>query len=361
VKVKNSKLIVSLCFIGGSACIGMAIAQSINKAGQITPVSPSNKTGSVQAAQQPVPQSNLSPTAPITPALPKAPSTSNSSPTPMAAMAASVGCLIEPQFTAEVGTPASGLIEMVSADRGQSVRKGQLLAVIASDVEKATVVAARTKAESEGEINASMASRDLAKTKLKRMHLLMQQGFASQLEIDQAKSEYEVADQRTAQARESQAIAKRELAVAEEQLKQRTLRSPIDGVVVERMVHPGERVDGKPLFKIAALHPLKVEIIVQSSQFGILREGMAIGVKPDLPNSQELTAQVAQVDKIIDSASGTFRARLNLPNPNREIPAGVRCKANFDRVAGFSGGGVVPSSAPSTVAPSAAARKPVVQ
>jgi membrane fusion protein, heavy metal efflux system len=349
--VKNSKLIVSLCFIGGSACLGMAIAQSINKAGQITPVTPSVKTGLAPTAQQP-----------SAPASPKAaPAATSAAPAPMASMAASVGCLIEPQFTAEVGTPASGLIEAVSADRGQSVRKGQLLAVIASDVEKATVVAARTKAESEGEINAAMASRDLAKTKLKRMHLLMQQGFASQLEIDQAKSEYEVADQRTAQARESQAIAKRELAVAEEQLKQRTLRSPIDGVVVERMVHPGERVDGKPLFKIAALHPLKVEIIVQSNQFGILREGMAIGVRPDLPNAQELTAQVSQVDKIIDSASGTFRARLNLPNPNKLIPAGVRCKANFDRVAGFSNGGVVPSSAPAVLLPTQAARKPVVQ
>jgi membrane fusion protein, heavy metal efflux system len=351
VKVKNSKLIVSLCFIGGTACIGMAIAQSVNKAGQITPVTPSVKTGLTPAAQQP-----LAPLPQKTP-----PAASSAAPAPMASMASSVGCLIEPQFTAEVGTPASGLIEAVSADRGQSVRKGQLLAVIASDVEKATVIAARTKADSEGEINAAMASRDLAKTKLKRMHLLMQQGFASQLEIDQAKSEYEVADQRTAQARESQAIAKRELAVAEEQLKQRTLRSPIDGVVVERMVHPGERVDGKPLFKIAALHPLKVEIIVQSSQFGILREGMAIGVRPDLPNAQELTAQVSQVDKIIDSASGTFRARLNLPNPNKLIPAGVRCKANFDRVAGFSNGGVLPSSAPAAILPNQAARKPVVQ
>jgi membrane fusion protein, heavy metal efflux system len=350
VKVNNSKLIVSLCFIGGTTCIGMAIAQSVNKAVQVTPVTPSTKTATAPVGQ-----------APIAPVLPKAPTAVNPSQPMMASSAAPVGCLIEPQFTAEVGTPASGLIEKVAADRGQAVRKGQLLAVIASDVEKATVVAARTKADSEGEINAAMASRDLSKTKLKRMHLLMQQGFASQLEIDQAKSEFEVADQRTAQARESQAIAKRELVVAEEQLKQRTLRSPIDGVVVERMVHPGERVDGKPLFRIAALHPLKVEIIVQSNQFGILREGMAIGVKPDLPNSQEMTAQVAQVDKIIDSASGTFRARLNLPNPKREIPAGVRCKANFDRIAGFSNGGVLPSNAHAALTPSVSPRKSVVQ
>jgi membrane fusion protein, heavy metal efflux system len=349
--VINSKLIVSLCFIGGCTCIGMAIAQSLNKAGQIAPASPSVKSETAPGTPSPM-------------AAPKAapPPAGTSTAAPATGLtSASVGCLIEPQFTAEVGTPASGLIQSVSTDRGQIVRKGQLLAVITSEVEKATVIAARTKADSEGEINASMASRDLAKTKLKRMHLLMQQGFASQLEIDQAKSEYEVADQRTAQARESQAIAKRELAVAEEQLKQRTLRSPIDGVVVERMVHPGERVDGKPLFRIAALHPLKVEIIVPSSQFGVLREGMAIGVRPDLPNSQELMAQVSQVDRIIDSASGTFRARLSLPNPKKEIPAGVRCKANFDRVASFSNGSVVPSSTNVVPASAANRRKPVVQ
>jgi membrane fusion protein, heavy metal efflux system len=351
VNVINQKLIVSLCFIGGSTCFGLAIAQGVNKAGQITPVTPaitSGKPGNAAVAAPSVPASgspNSAAAAKPTTAVAQAPSS-------MASMA--VGCLIEPQFTAEVGTPASGLVESVATDRGRYVRKGQLLASLASKVEKATVVAARTKAESEGEINAAMASRDLAKTKLKRMHLLMQQGFASQLEIDQAKSEYEVADQRTAQAREAQAIAKRELVVAEEQLKQRMLRSPIDGVVVERMVQPGERVDGKPLFKIAALHPLKVEIILPSGQYGSLREGMSLGIKPDLPNSQELMAQIIQVDKIIDSASGTFRARLNLPNPNRELPAGVRCKANFDRVASFNEGqvnGVVPSSASGTAMP----------
>jgi membrane fusion protein, heavy metal efflux system len=335
VKVNYSKLLISLCFVGGTASLGLAIAQSLNKGGQIAPAAAPTQLAPAKPA-------------PVTPApVTAAPSTS-----------APVGCLIEAQFTAEVGTPASGLVESVNTDRGQLVRKGQLLATLASDVEKATVIAARTKADSEGEINATMASRDLAKTKLKRMHLLMQQGFASQLEIDQAKSEYEVADQRTAQAKESQAIAKRELAVAEEQLKQRTLRSPINGVVVERMVHPGERVDGKPLFRIAALHPLKVEIIVPSSQFGVLREGMSLGVKPDLPNSVEVMAQISQVDRIIDSASGTFRARLNLPNPKSELPAGVRCKANFDKVAGYATGGVLPSSLP--VQP-ATSRKAVAQ
>jgi membrane fusion protein, heavy metal efflux system len=357
VKVINSKLIVSLCFLGGSACFGLAIAQGANKAGQITPVTPesiSGKSGNVAVG---VPNKPTGSSA--TASGGAASSTATQPPPTMASMA--VGCLIEPQFTAEVGTPASGLVASVATDRGQYVRKGQLLASLASEVEKATVIAARTKADSEGEINASMASRDLAKTKLKRMHLLMQQGFASQLEIDQAKSEYEVADQRTAQARESQAIAKRELAVAEEQLKQRMLRSPIDGVVVERMVHPGERVDGKPLFKIAALHPLKVEIILPSGQYGSLREGMALGIRPDLPNSQEVMAQIIQVDKIIDSASGTFRARLNLPNPNRELPAGVRCKANFDRVANFNDKqvvGVVPSS---VTVPNVPRRKVIAQ
>ncbi len=340
--MKSSKILASVCFVGGIAGLGVAIsqtsAQTANKAGQVTPVTPAPQTksngSSASNAQSSVTAQNSS-------------------------LGNSVGCLIEPQFTAEVGTPASGLIESVAIQRGQTVRKGQLLASISSEVEKATVVAARTKAESEGEINAALASRDLTKTKLKRTHLLMQQGFASQLEIDQAKSEFEVADQRVAQARESQAIAKRELMVAEEQLKLRTLKSPIDGVVVERMIQPGERVDGKPLFKIAALHPLKVEIVVPSSQFGLLREGMALGIKADIPNAQELTAQIAQVDQIIDSASGTFRARLNLPNPKRDIPAGVRCKANFDRVADAARSNIVPSS--TSVPPRKAALKPVIQ
>ncbi len=237
-----------------------------------------------------------------------------------------LGCLIEPQTTAEVGAPRGGVVESVSVERGQAVKKGQTLAVLRSEVERANVESARSRANAEAEIRAAMANRDVARLKMRRTFDLVQLGFASQLELDQVKGEFEVADQRLAQARELKQTAQRELASAQAQLAQSLIRSPLDGVVVDRLVQPGERVDGKAAFRLAALNPLRVEMIVPVAMYGKLSEGQTLNVVPDVPNGQPLTARVVQVDRVIDAASGTFRARLALPNPNRDVPAGIRCR-----------------------------------
>lgn len=237
-----------------------------------------------------------------------------------------LGCLIEPERSADVGSPLVGVVNEVMVERGQAVKRGQILATLKSDVERANVEAARTRAGADAEIQAASANRDVAKLKFKRTFELHQLGFASQLEVDQAKGEFEVADQRMAQAREARQLAERELRGAEAQLRQRTVRSPFDGVIVDRLTQPGERVDGKPMFRVAALHPLRVEVIAPAAQFGQIKEGSELAVQPDFAGAEAIMAKVVQVDRLIDAASGTFRARLSLPNPKREVPAGIRCK-----------------------------------
>jgi multidrug efflux pump subunit AcrA (membrane-fusion protein) len=41
------------------------------------------------------------------------------------------------------------------------------------------------------------------------------------------------------------------------------------------------------------------------------------------------TARVEIVDRVVDAASGTFGVRMTLPNPDRKIPAGLKCRARF--------------------------------
>jgi membrane fusion protein, heavy metal efflux system len=242
---------------------------------------------------------------------------------------AMLGCLIEPQRVAEVGSPGYGVVEEVLVERGQSVRKGQTLVLLRSEVEKANVDAARQRATGEAEIAAAIATRDVAKIKMRRTQELLILGFASQLELDTAKGEFEVADQRLAQAREAQVVAGRELQSAEAQLRQRVVRAPFDGVVIDRLTQPGERADGRPLLRVAMLNPLKVEVIVPATMYGQFKEGQSIGVQPDFAGADLMQAQVQQIDRLIDAASGTFRVRMALPNPKREVPAGVRCKAQI--------------------------------
>jgi RND family efflux transporter MFP subunit len=255
-----------------------------------------------------------------------------------------LGCIIEPEKQAEVGSPLTGVVDSVLVDRGVVIKRGQIMAMMRAEVERANVESARSRAGADAEILAASANRDVAKIKMKRTHELGRLGFASGLEVDQAKGEYEVADQRLAQTRESKQIAERELSGAQAQLRQRTVRAPFDGVVIDRLVQPGERVDGKPMFRIAALNPLRVEVIIPSSYYGQIREGMNLPVQPEFSGASLVSAQVIQVDRLVDAASGTFRARLAMPNPKRDVPAGVRCKLALN--------GSTPSLSP---APAAAA------
>jgi membrane fusion protein (multidrug efflux system) len=56
---------------------------------------------------------------------------------------------------------------------------------------------------------------------------------------------------------------------------------------------------------------------------------MRAKVIPEAPIGGQYTAEVKIVDKVIDAASGTFGVRLELPNPNYRLPAGLKCKVIF--------------------------------
>ena len=126
-----------------------------------------------------------------------------------------------------------------------------------------------------------------------------------------------------------QQVSLRELDLAEARLGERAVRSPVDGVVTDRYVSVGERVEERALVRIATLHPLRVEVVLPNTLYGTVRPDMSADVQPDLPGFGVLRAKVTRVDKVLDAASNTFRVRLELPNANHAIPAGMRCKVSF--------------------------------
>jgi cobalt-zinc-cadmium efflux system membrane fusion protein len=240
-----------------------------------------------------------------------------------------LGCLIEPEQVADVGSQVIGVIDAVHVDRGAMVKKGQIVATLRADVERAALGVARSKAEADAEVRAATANVDLARQQLSRAEDLFNKNFVSEQAVDKARSEHDIAVQKLAQAREQQRIWQRELGLANAQLEQRVIRSPIDGVVVERFLNSGERIEQKPALRVATIDPLRVEVVVPASMYGSIQPGITGNVRPDLPNATPLQATVTLVDRVIDAASNTFRVRLQLPNPNLAVPAGARCRADF--------------------------------
>lgn len=245
-----------------------------------------------------------------------------------------LGCLIEPDRIADVGSQVVGLVERVEVERGQMVAKNQLLLQMRAEVERANASVASTRSKIDADVLAAQASLKLAQQKMSRAEALLKQNFVSSQAVEQAAGELELARQKLSQVRAQKQIWIEERRVAEAQLGLRSVRSPFAGVVVERFVNLGERVEEKPLLRIAVIDPLRVELMVPTAQFGSLSPGDQVTIRPELPGVESVVATVAFVDRVLDAASNSFRVRLKLPNPGNRLPAGLRCKADLPSIAG---------------------------
>lgn len=243
--------------------------------------------------------------------------------------AKALGCLIEPFSVAEVGSQVIGVIQSVHVERGDYVRKGQLIAQLRSDIERAALAVAESRMRADAEIAAAAAASVLARQKLVRSTDLAKREFISPQALDQARAEAEVADQKLEQAREQKRVWAREHELAQAQLAVRQIVSPVDGVIAERYMSAGERVEEKAIVRVATIDPLRVEIVLPAALFGTVRVGEEISVLPEIPHAAPRKGKVILVDRLVDGPSNTFRIRLELPNPGRVLPAGLRCKADL--------------------------------
>lgn len=239
-------------------------------------------------------------------------------------------CVIQPSQLVQVGTATSGIVQSVKVERGDPVRRGQALVLLDSQVERAALAVAREKAAQAGEAIATRGASELAQRELERAADLVKENFVSRTFYDRQRAEVEVASGRGQQAEEKRRLASREVELAAAQLAQRTVVSPVDGVVVERHVSPGEYVEQKPVLKIASIDPLRVDVLVPAHAFGQIAPGRKAKVMPEMLHRDPRTAVVTSVDRVVDAASHTFRVRLEMPNPGGKLPPGLRCKADLD-------------------------------
>jgi multidrug efflux pump subunit AcrA (membrane-fusion protein) len=162
---------------------------------------------------------------------------------------------------------------------------------------------------------------------------LQQKSFVSAQARDEAEAESRMAASELQIATENRELAKIEYRRAQEQLALRTLASPFNGVVVDRLLNPGDLAESgsgrKPVLKLAQIDPLKVDMVLPAALFGQVKVGQRARVV-SVVGGTRYAATVKMVDRVIDAASGTFVARLELPNPQLLVPGGSRCSAAFD-------------------------------
>jgi RND family efflux transporter MFP subunit len=250
---------------------------------------------------------------------------------PAAGSAQTLDCLVNPYLVVAVSFSTDGVLDAVAVDRGDLVREGQVLATLDSSVEKATVALAAARAHVESALKSNQVRLDFGVRKFARTDEMYQKSLVPLKELDEAETQKVLAELGILEAKENRQIAELELERARAALGQRTLKSPVTGVVTERLLSPGEFVRGNPIVKLAQLNPLRVEVIAPVALLGKLTPGMTAEVVPEAPIGGAYTAKVTVVDRVVDAASGTFGVRLEVPNPSYRLPAGLKRKVRFGR------------------------------
>lgn len=241
-------------------------------------------------------------------------------------------CMVEARQDIAVRASVEGVIESMLVQRGSLLKRGQQIATLSSGPERAALELARSRAGMEGELKAAEARLDLARKKWERAEELLKRNFVSANARDEAEAEYRLAGEQLRAARENKRLAELEVKRAERVLEQRTIRSPVTGVVVDVILHPGELASSNqrdPIVRVMEIDPLNVELILPVSAFGKIKAGQRARVTLESPVGGSHGATVEVVDRTVDAASGTFGVRLTLPNPGGRIPAGVKCRARF--------------------------------
>ena len=245
----------------------------------------------------------------------------------LAAELPELDCLVEPHMVVEVSSPVSGVIQAIHVDRSDVVQQGQTLVELESAVEQASVELARARATMDDEIKLSVTNFAFNKRKYKRIEQLYGKKAVPFHQKDEAQTDLRLAGLKVRQAKRNKKIAELEFKRAEENLKRRTVKSPITGVVVERLKSPGEFVEAEPIVKLAQIDPLRVEVVAPVSLFGSIKPGMRAEIRPEA--SGVFNGTVSIVDRVVDAASGTFGVRVELPNPDHRLPGGLKCRIRF--------------------------------
>lgn len=224
---------------------------------------------------------------------------------------------LNPVSVISVGTQVSGTVRKLHVDFNTPVKAGQLL------LELDDALLAAQARQSEARLRGNAGALRLAKANEQRLRELFEQQYVSRQELEQA-----------IQARENAAA---ELALAEAQaerdranLSYAQIRSPVPGVVVDRVVDEGQTVAASfqtpTLIKIARdLSKMQIDSSFAEADIGLIREGQAARFTVDAFPDQNFTGVVRQIrlNPKTEQNVVTYNVVVAVDNPGAKLLPGM--------------------------------------
>ncbi|MGO4764105.1 efflux RND transporter periplasmic adaptor subunit [Cupriavidus sp. 2KB_3] len=232
--------------------------------------------------------------------------------------------------TVRVTTPFAGRVMDILVQPGATVKAGQPLATLTSpDYGLAQADARKAAADS------AVAAKSLA-----RQRELYGAGIVAQKELEQAQADSAraAADQQRTQA----ALRMYGAAAGGDAVNQRfALRSPIEGLVVERNINPGmelrpDQAPSSPLFLITDPTTLWAQVDAAEADLGLFKPGVTVQLTSAAYPGETFQGTVVKIADYVDPASRSIKVRLTVPNADRRLKAEMFVTARL-QAASFKG------------------------
>jgi HlyD family secretion protein len=237
----------------------------------------------------------------------------------------------------KVGTEISGIVETVSVDFNSRVMRGQVLAKVNTDKLEAQAQQAKAALESARAdvANAEAAVEDTKRT-FERSQALFEQKLVARSDRDAAEAALKKAEasRLSAIARVGQAEAN--LSALETDLKKAYIRSPIDGIVLDRQIDPGQTVAASfqtpVLFTLSQdLTRMKLSVNVDEADIGKVKVGQQATFRVDAYPNRSFESRVAEIRSTPKTSNNvvTYETILAVDNTARLLQPGMTATAEI--------------------------------
>jgi HlyD family secretion protein len=251
---------------------------------------------------------------------------------------------LEPVRMVEVGVQVSGTISELQADFNSIVHAGQVIARLDPAVYTSQLEAARgQQAQAQAEASQMQTALDDARTKQARAEELGAQGLITQAELDEARIVTEAAEADLKSKRASIKSAQATVKQAEVDLSRTVIRSPIDGIVVNRVVDVGQTVaatlQSPTLFTIADVREMNLLTEVNEGEVGGVERGSPVAFQVESMGAQTFHGKVMDVrlQPYADQAGAVVAVATNGTAAAGSGATGTAGSSNATSASGSSG------------------------
>ncbi|HET6406906.1 MAG TPA: efflux RND transporter periplasmic adaptor subunit [Chthoniobacteraceae bacterium] len=222
----------------------------------------------------------------------------------VAARAEEIQGLVVPLKSVSVASPVlQEVVDQVLVEEGDTVKEGQ--PIVQLRAEKEALQVEQYKKVVEQKAFSAKGAAALAKEKMMSREAVLEKETELQL-------------------------AEINLRQAEVLLKEKTIRSPLNGLVVKKYKESGESVDRvEKLVDVVNIDDVYVQFYVDPKLMSSVKENQVVPVRFPVIGDRKFDAKVAFVDPRIDATSGLFRVKLLVANAGHTIKPGMRGVADF--------------------------------